>query len=190
MLAASNLGRVLAERQIHLIYGRGCLGLMGCVSTAAHLGGSNVLGIIHVPLATANITGLTVGTEIRVGNMHERMAKMLGYSDAFIALPGGIGTLEEIFQIASWAHLNIHNKPIGLLNVNGFYDGLLNFLDHAVEQNLLSPSARQIFISTSTLKELIDLMHNFFHKPDEITAQLDWSGRTHKRPRLDVELHL
>ena len=127
--AAQTLGMVLAKRQIHLVYGGGCRGLMGSVSGSAYLGGSQVLGIIPTALAASNIVGKTIGEECRVSSMHERIAKMMCNADAFIALPGGFGTLEEIFQVVSWAQLNMHHKPIGLLNVNNFFDGLLSFLD-------------------------------------------------------------
>jgi len=86
---------------------------------------------------------------------------MFDHDDAFIALPGGLGTLEEIFHTSSWAQLNIHQKPISLLNVNGFYDHLLSFLDHAVEQNFLTSSARQIIISTTTAEQLINQLQAF-----------------------------
>ena len=129
---AHNLGQVLAERKINLLYGGGSLGLMGCVSTAAHVGGSKVLGIIPKSFTMGNIAGKTVGEEMQVLSMHERIAQMYLCANAFIALPGGLGTLEELFQMASWAPLRIHQKPICVLNVNGFYDGLLSLLDHAV----------------------------------------------------------
>jgi len=88
--------------------------------------------------------------------MSKRMNAMFDHVDAFITLPGGLGILEEIFHISSWAQLNIHKKPIGLLNVNGFYDNLLSFLDHVVEHNFLTSSAQQIIISTATTEQLID----------------------------------
>ncbi|XVF08962.1 hypothetical protein REPUB_Repub07fG0049700 [Reevesia pubescens] len=116
----NNLGRVLAERKIRLVYRGGSLGLMGYVATAAHLGGSKVLGVIPRALAIGNTVGKIVGDEILVSYIHERINIIIANTDAFIALPGGFGTLEEIFQIASWSQLNIHQKPIGILNVNGF----------------------------------------------------------------------
>ncbi|XVF14658.1 hypothetical protein REPUB_Repub09cG0080600 [Reevesia pubescens] len=100
---------------------------MGCVATAAQSGGSQNLGIIPRAIAKRNIVGKTIGNEILVSCMHERMNIMMKNADAFIVLPGGFGTLEEIFQVASWAQLNIHKKPIGILNVNGFYDALVFF---------------------------------------------------------------
>ncbi|XVE98913.1 hypothetical protein REPUB_Repub03eG0149500 [Reevesia pubescens] len=100
---------------------------MGCVATAAQVEGSQNLGIIPRALARRYIIGKTIGNEILVSWMHERMNIMIENTDAFIALPSGFGTLEEIFQIASWAQLNIHKKPIGVLNVNGFYDSFFLF---------------------------------------------------------------
>ncbi|XVF16954.1 hypothetical protein REPUB_Repub10bG0075200 [Reevesia pubescens] len=135
---ANNLGRTLVERKIWLVYGGGNIGLMGCVATAVQSGGGQNLGVIPRALAIRGIVGKTIGNEILVSCMHERMNIMMENADAFIALPGGFGTLEEIFQIVSWAQLNIHKKPIGVLNVNGFYDGLFSFLDKAVEQRFIS----------------------------------------------------
>ncbi|XVE81539.1 hypothetical protein DITRI_Ditri15bG0072700 [Diplodiscus trichospermus] len=102
---------------------------MGYVSTAALVGGSQVLGIILTAIAEETFVGKTVGEELRVPTMQDRVWKMIDNSDAFISLPGGIGTLEENFQIAFWAQLNIHSKPRGLLNIDGFFNKLLSFLD-------------------------------------------------------------
>ncbi|XVE83339.1 hypothetical protein DITRI_Ditri16bG0081000 [Diplodiscus trichospermus] len=110
---------------------------MGGVSTAAHVGRSQVLGIIPTTLAEGNFAGKTVVEKLRVPTIQCQIWKMLDNYDAFIALPSGIGTLEEIFQIASWAQLNIHHKPIVLLNVNGFFNKLLSFLDQTGEENFI-----------------------------------------------------
>ncbi|XVF31852.1 hypothetical protein REPUB_Repub17cG0029800 [Reevesia pubescens] len=147
---ANNLGRVLAARKIHLVYGGGNLGLMGCVATAAHLGGNKVLGVLPRTLAIGNTTGKIVGDEILVSFIHECINIMIANADAFIALSGGFETLEQIFQIASWSQLNIHQKPIGMLNVNGFYDSLFSFLDHAGEQKFISQTTRQILVIATT----------------------------------------
>ncbi|XVE86298.1 hypothetical protein DITRI_Ditri18aG0024300 [Diplodiscus trichospermus] len=101
---------------------------------------------------------------------------MLDNSDAFIALLGGIGALEEVFQIAFWAQLNIHHKPIGLLNVDGFFNKLLSFLDQAGEENLIPHSALQIFIFALTVEELIDKLEDFVYESNPVAAQIDWSG--------------
>ncbi|XVF34645.1 hypothetical protein REPUB_Repub18cG0076700 [Reevesia pubescens] len=171
---ANNLGRVLVERKIHLVYGGGSLGLMGCVATATHLGGSKVLGVIPRALAIGNTAGKTVGDEILVSCIHERINIMIANVDAFIALPGGFGTLEEIFQIASWSQLNIHQKPIGILNVNGFYDSLFSFLDHAVKQKFISQETRQILVTATTPEQLLDLLQAFVPNHDPAMTLLNW----------------
>ena len=187
---ASDLGKTLAERKIHLVYGGGSLGLMGCVSAVAYVRGSQVLGIIPKPFVSENITGMTIGEKLQVSSMHERIGKMLCYSDAFICLPGGFGTLEELFQVASWAQLNIHQKPIGLLNVNNFFDDLLSFLDKAVEQQFISQSTREMLVIASTPGQLIDKLETYVHKPDPITAQIDYFGTENKRRKLGLTLRL
>jgi hypothetical protein len=105
---------------------------------AACLGGSQVLGVVPKALAKGDIIGKIIGEELHVSTMSDRLNAMFNYADAFIALPGDLGTLEEIFHISLWAQLHIHYKPIGLLNVNGFYDNLLSFFDQAVEQEFLT----------------------------------------------------
>jgi uncharacterized protein (TIGR00730 family) len=139
--SANHLGQVLAERKIHLMYEGGSLGLMGGVSITVFLGGNQVLRVVLKALAKGDIIGKTIGEELQVSTMSDRMNTMFNHVNAFIALPGGLGTLKEIFHIFSWAQLHIHHKPIGLLNVNGFYDNLLSFLDQAVEQKFLTSSA-------------------------------------------------
>jgi hypothetical protein len=114
---------------------------MGGVSIAVFLGSSQVLGVVSKALAKGDIIGKTIGEELQVSTMSDRMNMMFNHVNAFIALPGGLGTLEEIFHISSWAQLHIHHKPIGLLNVNSFYDNLLSFLDQAVAQEFLTSSA-------------------------------------------------
>jgi uncharacterized protein (TIGR00730 family) len=136
--SANHLSQVLAERKIHLVYGGGSLGLIGGVSIVAFLGGSQVLRVVSKAFAKRDIFGKTIGEELQVSTMSDLLNAMFNHADAFIALPGGLGTLEEIFHISSWAQLHIHLKPIGLLNVNGFYDNLLSFLDQAVEQEFLT----------------------------------------------------
>ncbi|KAL5732494.1 hypothetical protein ACOSQ2_032186 [Xanthoceras sorbifolium] len=156
--AADQLGRVLAEKKIHLIYG-----------------GSQVLGVIPKALSVGGITGNTIGEVQIVSDMHERKAEMFSHADAFIALLGGFGTLEELFEVTSWAQLKIHQKPIGLLNICGFYDGLLSFLDHAVENQFISPLARRIIVTASNVHQLIEQLEAFVPEYDIATSKLDWS---------------
>ena len=137
MAAATDLGRVLAARGIGLVYGGARVGLMGAVADAVLTGGSEVTGVIPRSLVEKEVahSGLT---ELRVvTTMHERKALMADLSDAFIALPGGWGTLDEFFEILTWAQLGLHCKPCGVLNVQGYFDRLLSFLDHSVEQGFV-----------------------------------------------------
>ena len=153
---AAALGAEIARRGYGLIYGGGNLGLMGAVSRAAHEGGASVHGIIPGPLAAKEISGDTiVHTEI-VETMHQRKARMAELSDAFITMPGGFGTLEELFEIISWIQLGIHSKPMGLLNVNGFFDPLRQMLDHQIDQGFIPVRYRSLLVVAEEPAELID----------------------------------
>ena len=189
--AANHLGEVLAERKIHLVYEGGSLGLMGGVSIAVFLGGNQVLEVVPKALAKGDIIGKTVGEELQVSTMSDQMTTMFNHADAFITLLGGLGTLAEIFHISSWAQLHIHHKPIGLLNVNGFYDKLLSFLDQAVEQEFLTSSARRIIISAATAEQLIDQLQSFIPIIDPSMSRIHWSTKkSRKKLRLDLSLRL
>jgi uncharacterized protein (TIGR00730 family) len=164
---------------------------MGSVSTTAFLEGNQVLSIIPKALAKVDIIEKTVGEELQVSTMSKRMNAMFDHANAFIALPSGLGTLEEIFHISSWAQLNIYQKPIGLLNVNGFYDHLLSFLDHVVEHNFLISLAQQIIISAATAERPIDQLQSFIPVIDSFMRRIDWSTReSRKKFRLDLSLSL
>jgi uncharacterized protein (TIGR00730 family) len=161
------------------------------VSIAAFLGGSQVLGVVPKALAERDIIGKTTGEELQVSTMSDRMTTMFNHADAFITLLGGLGTLAEIFHIFSWAQLYIHHKPIGLLNVNGFYDNLLSFLDQVVEQKFLTSSARQIIISATTTEQLIDQLQSFIPIIDPSMSRINWSTMEHrKKLRLDLSRSL
>ncbi|XVF23334.1 hypothetical protein REPUB_Repub13aG0029000 [Reevesia pubescens] len=147
---------------------------MGCVATVAYLGGNKVLGVIPRALAIGNTVGKTVGDEILVSCIHECINIMIANDDAFIALPGGFGTLENIFQIACWSQLNIHQKLIGILNVNGFYDNLFSFLNHAVEQRFISKVTHQILVTATTLEQFLDQLQAFVPQRDPEMALLNW----------------
>jgi hypothetical protein len=189
--SANHLGQVLAERKIHLVYGGDSLGLMGGVSIAAFLGASQVLGVVPKALAKEDLLGKTIREELQVSTMSARLNTMFKYVDAFIALSGDLGILKEIFHIFSWAQLHIHHKPIGLLNVNGFYDKLLSFLDQAVEQEFLTSWARQIIISAATAEQLIDQLQSFIPIIDPSMSRINWSTKeSYKKLRLDLSLCL
>jgi hypothetical protein len=189
--SANHLGQVLAKRKIHLVYGGGSFGLIGGVSIATFLGGSQVLGVVPKALAKGDIIGKIIGEELQVSTMFDRMNTMFNHANAFITLSGGLGTLEEIFHITSWAQLHIHHKPIGLLNVNGFYDNLLSFLDQAVEQEFLTSSARQIIIFAATAEQLIDQLQSFIPVIDPSMSRINWSTKeSRKKLRLNLSLRL
>lgn len=140
--ALADLGRVLAQRQTTLVYGGGRVGLMGAVADAALTAGGKVVGVIPRAMVEAERAHTGV-TDLRiVDTMHQRKALMVDLSDGFIAAPGGFGTLDELFETITWAQLGIHRKPVGLLNTDGFYDGLCGFLDRTVEAGFIQPRFR------------------------------------------------
>ncbi|KAH7676937.1 Cytokinin riboside 5'-monophosphate phosphoribohydrolase LOG protein, partial [Dioscorea alata] len=139
---AINLGNELVLKNIDLVYGGGSIGLMGLISQTVFNGGRNVIGVISKALMCREITGITVREVKPVIDMHHRKAEMGSYADAFIALPVGYGTLEELFEVISWAQLGIHNKLIGLLNVDGYYNSLLSFIDKILEEGFINLATR------------------------------------------------
>jgi uncharacterized protein (TIGR00730 family) len=159
--AAEEMGRLFAERQIRIVYGGGNVGLMGELANAALAAGGQVIGVIPQMLVDRELahTGLT---ELRIVlSMHERKALMAELSDAFIALPGGLGTFEELFEVLTWAQLGIHNKPCGCLNVLGYFDALLALLNQAVAEGFLH---QQCLLSCShDPQELLTTLHR--HQP-------------------------
>jgi uncharacterized protein (TIGR00730 family) len=156
--AAVALVRVLAERGLGVVYGGAHVGLMGVVADEALAAGAEVIGVIPQALVDHEIahTGLS---DLRVvGSMHERKAQMAELADAFVALPGGLGTLEELFEVATWSQLGLHVKPCGLLNVLGYYDGLAGMLDHAVSERFLRPENRAIVLVESEPSTMVDAL--------------------------------
>ncbi len=154
--AAREMGAAVAARGLSLVYGGGRVGLMGEVATAALAAGGAVVGVIPHALAAKEIA-LAEATElVVVDTMHQRKALMADRSDAFAALPGGFGTAEELFEILTWSQLGIHRKPVGLLNVNGFFTPLLAWLDHVVREGLLKPKHRELVLVADTVGDLLD----------------------------------
>ncbi|XP_012836016.1 PREDICTED: cytokinin riboside 5'-monophosphate phosphoribohydrolase LOG3-like [Erythranthe guttata] len=172
--AATELGKVLVSRNIDLVYGGGSIGLMGLVSQAVHDGGRHVMGLILEYFLCVQLTGVTVGEVKAVSGMHQRKAEMARHSDAFIALPGGYGTLEELLEVITWAQLGIHDKPVGLLNVDGYYNSLLSFIDKAVEEGFISPNARYIIVSAPTAKELVKKLEEYEARHERVASKLSW----------------
>ncbi|XP_027088305.1 cytokinin riboside 5'-monophosphate phosphoribohydrolase LOG5-like [Coffea arabica] len=174
--AALELGQELVARKMDLVYGGGSIGLMGLVSQAVHNGGGHVLGIIPKPLMGKEKTGETIGEVRPVAGMHQRKAEMARHSECFIALPGGYGTLEELLEVITWAQLGIHDKPVGLLNVDGYYDFLLTFIDKAVDDGFIKPSQRHIFVSAPNAKDLVQKLEEYVPVHDESIAKVKWEG--------------
>ncbi len=153
---AQAMGRALVERGLGLVYGGSRVGIMGVVADAVLAAGGRAIGILPEALMKKELAhkGLT---ELHVvQSMHERKTMMAARSDGFIAMPGGIGTLEEIFEVWTWAQLGFHNKPCGLLNVAGFYDKLAGFLDHAADSGFMQPQHRQMLALESDPNRLLD----------------------------------
>ncbi|XAR69237.1 hypothetical protein NMG60_11000748 [Bertholletia excelsa] len=159
--AAVELGNELVRRKIDLVYGGGSVGLMGLISQRVYDGGCRVLGVIPRALVPLEISGETVGEVRIVADMHERKAEMAREADAFIALPGGYGTMEELLEMITWSQLGIHKKPVGLLNVDGYYNSLLALFDNGVEEGFIKPGARHIVLSAPTARELLEKMEQY-----------------------------
>ncbi|KAL6536451.1 hypothetical protein OROGR_013023 [Orobanche gracilis] len=189
--AAHNLGRTLGEKSMHVVYGEGSLGLMGRAAASAYMEGVKVLGIIPKSLAESKITGATIGDEFRAVHMQDRITHMINNADAFITLPGGFGTLEELFHVVTRAQLNIHKKPIGLLNVNGFFDGLLAFINYSSEKGFISERAKRIIVIATTPEELIEKLIAFVPEPDPALANVVWTeNSTVRKRKIDAFLSL
>lgn len=158
--AAHDLGTHLAEQGIGLVYGGGNIGLMGVAADAALAKGGEVIGVITEQLDGHGLSHSGLSELKIVPNMHERKASMASLSDAFIALPGGIGTLEELFEAWTWAQLGIHPKPVGLLNAGGFYDKLAAFMDHVVEEKFMKSVHRNGLVVENEARALVDRLRN------------------------------
>ena len=154
--AATDLGHRLAERGIELVYGGASVGLMGAVADAAMEGGGHVIGVIPQSLVDREIAHPAIADLRVVESMHERKALMADLADAFVALPGGVGTLEELFEVYTWNQLGLHAKPLGLFNVRGYFDGLARFLDHAVAERFVTQQNRAMLLVSEHLDELLD----------------------------------
>lgn len=159
--AATLLGRAMQQRGIGLVYGGAAVGIMGAVADAVLAAGGEAIGVIPKSLAVKELAHTQL-TELHVvESMHERKAMMADLSDGFIALPGGWGTLEELFEMLTWAQLGFHQKPCGLLNIEGYYDGLFGFLDKAFEQGFVNELYRPMLMKASQPKVLLDKFDSY-----------------------------
>ena len=157
--AATELGRLIAESGAGLVYGGASVGLMGAIADAVMDNGGEVIGVIpqaivELELAHSALTDLRV-----VADMHERKAMMAELSDGFVAMPGGVGTLEEIFESLTWLHLGLHDKPCALFNVNAYYDSLINFLNQSVAEGFVKQSSLDKLFVTDQAAQLVDLLN-------------------------------
>ena len=158
---AEELGKTLASENITLIYGGAKRGVMGKLANAALAQKGNVIGINPGFLKTKEVVHLGLPELITVENMHERKLKMQQMSDGFITLPGGFGTMEELFEIITWGQLGLHSKPIGLLNINGFYDPLITLLEQMVKRGFLSMENYKMLLVDDDVNRLLEKMRNF-----------------------------
>jgi uncharacterized protein (TIGR00730 family) len=152
------LGTLLAREKIKLIYGAGNIGLMGVVADACLAANGHVIGVIPTKLVEKEVAHKGLSELFVVDSMHERKALMASKSEAFIALPGGFGTCDELFEILTWAQLGIHHNPIGILNTAGFFDPLLAWIDQMIEQGFVKPKFRQLLLVATKPDELLELI--------------------------------
>jgi uncharacterized protein (TIGR00730 family) len=166
--AARQMGRVLADRKLRLIYGGGKTGLMGAVADGALEAGGEVVGVIipsmnTAPLARPGLTRMDVAI-----NMHHRKARMHELSDAYIALPGGLGTFDELFETLTWAQTGAHEKAVGLLNVRAYFNPLLAAIDHAVAEGFIFPEHRAVLACDPDPEKLLDMVAAYVHPHEAV----------------------
>jgi len=162
---ARALGTLMAKRGIGLVYGGGTVGLMGILADAATAAGGEVIGVIPQALRAREHDHCGIAELHVVETMHERKALMAELSDGFVALPGGIGTFEELFEVWTWAQLGYHRKPCGLLNVAGFFDKMSGFIDHVVEDGFLRPEHRSMLIVADRPEDMVDRLVDYVAPP-------------------------
>jgi uncharacterized protein (TIGR00730 family) len=170
--AAAELGRLLAARGIGLVYGGARIGLMGVVADSVLSGGGEAIGVIPKALVSKEVAHEGLSQLRIVGSMHERKALMADLAAAFIAIPGGWGTLEEFFEMLTWAQLGLHQKPVGLLNDLGYFDGLLSFIGHSIDEGFVHPKYRAMVVVAEEPRALLDLLAAY--EPPSVER---WLGR-------------
>ena len=175
--AARELGAQIASRSLSLVYGGGHVGLMGIIADAVLAAGGEVSGVIPTALMDAEVGHDRLTKLHVVKDMHERKAMMAELADGFIAMPGGIGTLEELFEVMTWLQLGYHAKPVGVLNVNGFYDGLLAFLDTQRDEGFLRAEHRELLLTDTEPSSLVERMLKF-EMPEGVSVFSRRAART------------
>jgi uncharacterized protein (TIGR00730 family) len=171
--AAELLGRTLAQQKIGLVYGGGGVGLMGKLADAALAGGGEVIGVIPEALHRREVGHTRLTALHIVDSMHQRKAMMASYADAFVVLPGGLGTLEETFEVWTWGQLGLHHKPIGLLDVDGFWQPMIAMLERMVDEGFVQPQHRQMVCIDKQAPELLEQLRAW--QPIEQPAVLESS---------------
>jgi uncharacterized protein (TIGR00730 family) len=171
--SARSLGRIMAARGLALVYGGGHVGLMGVLADAVLEAGGEVIGVIPQSMVDKELAHTGISKLHIVGTMHERKALMADLADGFAALPGAFGTADELFEILTWAQLGLHAKPVGILNIDGFFQALLAWLDHAVAEGFLKPKHRRLLQEAEDAEKLVDLLIS--HRPEP--AEGKWLER-------------
>jgi uncharacterized protein (TIGR00730 family) len=169
---AQAVGSAIAGRGLRLVYGGASVGLMGALADAAIAAGGEVIGVMPRALVEREIAHDGLAELHEVASMHERKAKMSDLSDAFLALPGGVGTLEELFEVWTWAQLGHHRKPVGMLNVGGYFDLLIAFLDHQQREEFVRPEHRDMLVVESRPEQMLDRFERY-----EPPAVVKWIAR-------------
>ena len=166
--AAHSLAKELVRRHIVLVYGGGNIGLMGVIAEEVIAGGGEVIGIIPQFLADKEFAHESISTLHVVETMHERKALMERESDGFLAMPGGLGTLEEYCEMLTWKQLQLHHKPCGLLNIDGFFDALIGFVDHQVQEGFVSKENRDLIMEAKDSPTLVDQIEREWNKSSQL----------------------
>ena len=159
--SARAMAKTMVQRDMTLVYGGASVGIMGEIADTVLKGGGKVVGVIPQALVDKEVSHAGLTQLHIVASMHERKALMAELSDGFVALPGGFGTLEELFEVLTWAQLGFHQKPVALLNVANYYDGLLSFLDRATDEMFVKTAHRELLIAEASSEQLIDRMESF-----------------------------
>jgi uncharacterized protein (TIGR00730 family) len=158
---AKELGLLFVKNQIRLVYGGGKVGLMGIIADTVMQNGGKVVGVIPQFLIEMEVAHSRLSEQIMVKTMHERKKRMTDMAQGFIVMPGGLGTMDEFFEVLTWAQLGLHSKPIGLLNTNGFFDKLLDYIDFSVEEGFVKTQSRQMILVDTEPEALLDKMQNY-----------------------------
>ncbi len=170
--AAQHTGEVIAKAGLRLIYGGGSTGLMGAVADAVLEAGGTVTGVITEQFDTPELAHMELTEMIVLPDMHTRKARMVELADGFVALPGGFGTLDELFEVLTWAQIGLHTKPVGLLNVDGYFDKLLAFLDEVRARGFIYAEHKDLYMSAADPQPLLDAL-KAYHPPADLARWVD-----------------